>query len=246
MTRARSCVCRFGLVLFIFLQLAICQGAPRRAPTTYDQRQDGKFNLHTKFEDTFIVIGIPSSLSSSSAGGELSNLLQNGLLSQALEFKHSVTEEGGNEGSNKENVENTEPVGRELTDQPDEHYNNKVKVIAIVRKNIPLDFETSEQLSEPASAEDEKTSKDTPVKLQTQNAELNEATLKITTRSVAEKSEKNPLPENSNTSNSDDLNCVGRKELRLIGDGIENCGPERYRDDEGVCQSCPTASSSSS
>lgn len=268
MTKARSCVCRLGLVFFL-LELTICQGAPRRAPTTYDQRQDGKFNLHASFQDTFVVFGLPSSSSSSSsslADSDFASLFQNGLLTQALELKNTVTEETGNEtseGTASKNIESARSVlvdsptlrsairafvGRELADQSDQGNDDKVKVFAIVRKNLPLDLETSEQLSEQLSdpsPEDDVDPKDTPATLQTHNTELNAPTLKITTRSVPDNLDEKSQSENSKTDNNDDLNCVGRKELRLIGDGIENCGPERYRDDEGRCRSCPTTPSTS-
>jgi hypothetical protein len=145
---AQSHTDRFAMQLYLLLTfLAVSSGYP----ANYNQRQDGKLNVHAKLENLLIVVA-PSSGTSSSSGIDFD---LPGILEDSLDFRKTLKQE--------------------------------------------IDSKKDEKLQQ---IEDE------DVKLISKDSRSLETTLE---------------PKKST-------------ESKLLGGGIENCGPGRFRDRFGICQ----------
>lgn len=132
------------------------------APARYDQRQDGKVNVHAKLEN-FLIVLAPSTASDASSVSSGLDYVVPGIF-DALELRKNLIV--------KEDMAN----------------NEKKQLQEVI---LPDNEEFEKLLKETRTLESEKSTK------------------KIFERNT---------------------------ESKLLGDGIENCGPGRHRDSFGICQ----------
>ncbi|XP_044015410.1 uncharacterized protein LOC122857352 [Aphidius gifuensis] len=142
-----------------FLILSLVLSLSSSSPTKYNQRQDGKLNVHAKLENILFVIAPSSSSSSSSSALDSSSssgidFILPGLFEDTLNFRKTIKQQTTN---------NQDKISHDNNEELDN--NNNYKTL----RNIKYD-----------------------------NKKINE--------------------------------------MKLIGDGIENCGPGRFRDRFGICQ----------
>ncbi|CAK9808565.1 hypothetical protein ANTPLA_LOCUS5824 [Anthophora plagiata] len=252
------------------------------APATYDQRQNGDFNIDAKFDNFLVVVA------TSGSTGLFSNLA-----GQALELNELISQR--NKQQTREKPSETMVYETEDADGGREPYH--VEIVRIekdgdnadkskhgdqptdVKAGEKIDLgmsskngENSEKLLQQTSdteviIDDKKTTKKTRSlwksegggilidglikgnkghvtdvrKSQVENfyhpdvLPVKEETSKATRPGISLKKQ---LSKKEEESMSAERNELGNKyqELVLIGGGIENCGPGRYRDKLGVCQ----------
>lgn len=252
------------------------------APATYDQRQDGDFNVDAKFENFLVVVATSGS----------SGLFKN-LATQALELNELISQRSKQQAAEKPSetmVYETEDAdgGREPyhveivhiekegdstaqskhTDKTSDAKNTE----KIELETSSMDSKNSEPGLQEVSIDGKKTVKrtrslwnteehrglvDSSIKgnkrstnvrsSQVKNLDHSddlpvkeEEVLKAARPGISLKKQLSKKEEEDIPSISEERNELGNKlaeqELVLLGGGIENCGPGRYRDKLGVCQ----------
>ncbi|KAG7203320.1 hypothetical protein KM043_010408 [Ampulex compressa] len=278
MTRIQRCL--IGLALFL---------GCNAAPTTYDQRQDGKYNVHAKLENFLIVVA---------TSGSSSDIL-NSLAAQAIELKglaprsslakqETTAEyeaEGGSRGKSPFHIEIVH-IGKDNEDSAEVNGGRDTNSVKIPRKEeAPSSKKKEEEKVEGAverivvaSLESERGDKQARnLWKRIRSNDLRKADreslidlsevgdVRRSQEKLAEIVEASNLPglegglkagrpgislkkQLSSRKEDEDVplvpgerNDVGSseskpQELKLLGGGIENCGPGRYRDKSGVCQ----------
>lgn len=225
------------LCLFLFSELGILQFSDA-VPTRYDQRQDGKTNIDAKLENFLLLIAIPSDL----------NLLNSLPSIDLVSLK--------NEAKSSEVSLSTEtPVVYETEAESHGRAPYHVDIIHIEKdqtgvKNADEESKTEKQAKsfwrregrkiEGLEKEKEKMSNEMEVfdefkdsyekngfKRKKSGTILKEILIKKGSQEISS------LPSERNVEDE-----IGDKpqELKLLGGGIENCGPGRYRDKAGICQ----------
>lgn len=249
------------------------------APATYDQRQDGDFNVDAKFENFLVVVATSGS----------SGLFKN-LATQALELNELISQRSKQQNAEKPSetmVYETEDAdgGREpyhveivhIEKEGDSTAQSKHTDKSSDAKNTgKIELETSSmdsKNSEPGlqevSIDGKKTVKrtrslwnteehrglvDSSIKGNKRSTNVKssqvknlghsddlpvkeEEALKAARPGISLKKQLSKKEEEDIPSISEEWNELGKKEeLVLLGGGIENCGPGRYRDKLGVCQ----------
>lgn len=245
------------------------------APTRYDQRQEGDFNLHAKLENLLFVVAIPNN-----------NDLLADLALQALEFKQlasrssllteqesiksdeetrgvepypveiiQINENHSNKGSS---VQKTEGQNKETT-----NVSNQQTIFSIsneqdklggsserVAKNVKA-FEFPKSREEPAiigyfvdmrkmfgsKIEDEGRVRNVVENVSHPDIESRRPGTILRKQLLRREDDVALPPSNIDKNDVTSLSENKRRdELVLLGDGIENCGPGRYRDSAGLCQ----------
>ncbi|XP_043582161.1 uncharacterized protein LOC122567555 [Bombus pyrosoma] len=252
------------------------------APATYDQRQDGDFNVDAKFENFLVVVATSGS----------SGLFKN-LATQALELNELISQRSKQQNAEKPSetmVYETEDAdgGREpyhveivhIEKEGDSTAQSKHTDKSSDAKNTEkIELETSSmdsKNSEPGlqevSIDGKKTVKrtrslwnteehrglvDSSIKENKRSTNVRssqvknldhsddlpvkeEEVLKAARPGISLKKQLSKKEEEDILLISEERNELGNKlaeqELVLLGGGIENCGPGRYRDKLGVCQ----------
>lgn len=252
------------------------------APATYDQRQDGDFNVDAKFENFLVVVATSGS----------SGLFKN-LATQALELNELISQRSKQQTADKPSetmVYETEDAdgGREpyhveivhIEKEGDSAAQSKHTDKTSDAKNTEkteletssMDSKNSEPGLQEVSIDGKKTVKrarslwnteehrglvDSSIKgnkrstnvrsSQVKNLDHSddlpvkeEEVLKAARPGISLKKQLSKKEEEDIPSISEERNELGNKlaeqELVLLGGGIENCGPGRYRDKLGVCQ----------
>ena len=241
-------------VCLLLLQDILSRSFISAAPITYDQRQSGDFNVDAKLENFLVIVA-----TSGTTG------LFNNLATQALELNELISQrsketqekpsetmiyetEDANSGKEPYHVEIVHIDKGDVTDKPSE------------KSQIPeekIQSENSEKiLEESSSTDDKKGSKrarslwkenkkaggrrNSHVKNLDQSDDLpvKEEISKAARPGISLKKQLSKKEEENASSVSEERNELGNnyQELVLLGGGIENCGPGRYRDKLGVCQ----------
>lgn len=248
------------------------------APATYDQRQNGDFNVDAKFDNFLIVVA-------TSGNG----LFFRNLASQMLEMnelipqysKQQISEkpsetlvyetenaDGGREPYHVEivHIEKEGDKGKHPVEFPDAKSSEKIELLKGTKNSETILQETtnSEILIDGKKAikKTKQISNDTEVhpsidssikenkrsanarNLQVENFDrsddlpVKEEILKATKPGISLKKQLSKEEEEDIPSISEERNELDnkRQELVLLGGGIENCGPGRYRDKFGICQ----------
>lgn len=252
------------------------------APTRYDQRQEGDFNVHAKLENLLFVVAIPSN-----------NDLLGDLALQALELKQqlvsrsSSSKEQESIASSDEETRGVEPYSVEIVQINENHSNkgssvqkkegankemsnisnqqtiisignehDKTEILERVAKNVKA-FEFPKSREEPpiigyivdarkilgSKNEDDGRARNVVENVWNPAVESGRPGTSLK-KQLLRREEDVALPP-SNVDKNDVASLSEDKqqnELRLLGDGIENCGPGRHRDASGVCQFDQSAS----
>ncbi|XP_011159424.1 uncharacterized protein LOC105195623 [Solenopsis invicta] len=226
------------------------------APTRYDQRQDGDFNLHTKFENILFVVVFPSNAEkiTNAAWNALDSVISRskdqGLI-KADEEPFSVEIINVNHPNKESSVRKAE--GGELetsnvSDQQPTSVEDKADRIARNVKNF--DFPKSREV--PTVPGYFVNVRKTPalkmgnggrarnVVGNVWNPDDEPGQLETSLKKQLPQREENVASQSSESVDKNDVSLVAeekQQELRLLGDSIENCGPGRHRDASGICQS---------
>lgn len=247
-----------------FFALAGVSGAPAR----YDQRQEGDFNAHVKFENLLFVVTIPSNsealanlaLQTVSNSLELKDQLSRSNLPKDQEPIKSgeeirseepysveiirIDESPSNERSSARRGAEEESTARVLI-------GNKGAERARSAKNVNnFDFPKSREVPaivglflDPRKMHVYKTEDGGRARNVLGNAwsPADEPARPGTSlkKQLLRRAEEDVAPPSSSSADGNDvapLSAGKQEELTLLGDGIENCGPERHRDASGICQ----------
>lgn len=284
-------------VFFLTGVLALFAVPSTAAPATYDQRQDGKYNVHANLENFLIIV----------ATGGHHNLL-NDLVVQAVDLQDLTSRAKGEskasavplagEETAQEHRPNQKPSATVVYETEDvkigkEPY--RVEIVHIEKDRSSEEVPRAKALAEEAepAAEDKPEEEEPVAEPADPKAELLAAVpnpvqrdeepkharslWKDVTRKLAEVIEKekdflerrkkpedvdkelrDEVPKNGKPGaalkkqlskkeqesvyltlrEKNDVSLIEQKpeELKLLGGGIENCGPGRYRDGSGICQ----------
>ena len=224
-------------IAFVGSLLAPSQAAPKRPLNTYDQRQDGKYNVHAKLDNFFIIVAPSSSADTS----ELETLLQNGMLAaQGINLKnidsrvsqHPEEDEEGKPDEKEISLKSSEESS--ITRINQEQQPSVSKILTIIKQDSPTSSHSLKKTTKKENSGD------------SEGLEVEEKSSSKTARSLVSSGEVSKLPpkdasplENKLPETGDSVGPADgeSQELRLLGDGIENCGPERFRDRFGICRS---------
>jgi hypothetical protein len=253
-------------ILFFFGAAFLMLVEVNGAPTRYDQRQEGDFNLHAHLQNFLFVVAIPGN-----------NELLSDLALQALEFKQQLSRSSS---SKKQESIKADEIGdekpyilevirisendsdKEISSRKDEEASNVSNLrsmsindtrnegeenIERVAKNVK-DFEFPKNREVPAilgyfvdtrKMPESKTEDGGRARNVLENIKNPDIELEKpgTKKLLFQKREEDIAPLSNIYKN--DMRLITEKkqqELKLLGDAIENCGPGRRRDAAGICQ----------
>nr|XP_003707454.2 PREDICTED: uncharacterized protein LOC100881220 [Megachile rotundata] len=228
------------------------------APATYDQRQSGDFNVDAKFENFLIIVATSgtSSLFNNLATQalELNDLISRSKQSQEKSSETMIYEtEDANSGKEPYHVEIVhidKGDDKSEKDVPKE----KIKTENSERTDLVADDEKGAKRARSLFKSEKYEHTDRSMKEnkkpierrnshvknleQSDDLPVKEETLKAARPGISLKKQLSKSEEESAPLVSEERNELGHnyQELILLGDGIENCGPGRYRDKLGICQ----------
>lgn len=249
------------------------------APATYDQRQNGDFNVDAKFDNFLIVVATSGNglffRNLASQMLEMNELIPQYSKQQQISEKPSETlvyetenADGGREPYHVEivHIEKEADKGKHPVESPDAKSSEKIELLKDTKNSetMPQDTTNSEILidSKRAIKKTKQISNDTELhliidssmkenkrsanarNLQVENFDrsddlpVKEEISKATKPGISLKKQLSKEEEEDIPSISEERNELEnkRQELVLLGGGIENCGPGRYRDKFGICQ----------
>lgn len=241
----------FGTAFFAFAKV-------RAAPTRYDQRQDGDFNLHAKLENFLFVVVIPNEQQhlSDLALGALEAVISRSKEQELIKSGEVVRQEEPYSveilhiNENRPEISGRKAEGGDVagtlnvSDQrPAPIGDGQTERIAKNVKNFEFPKSREVPTNSGYFANTRKTLKSKTNNGRARNiwnvdAEPGRPGTSLK-KQLSRKGEEDVALLSSNADKNDvsPFSEEKQQELRLLGDGIENCGPGRRRDTSGICQS---------
>ena len=217
------------LAILLSSAVAVTVALPLGAKTTYDQRQEGDFNVKVDLDNFVILVARP--VSSLDIFGTMAGLLAanddrhtdiQAVAASASENADGATDSGG---GNSNNESSSSMLVDQLDDKEEPRSVENVKQHPQLEEKKTLDHQDSG--SKPKTEE------------KVAGKGLEEVVRNL--RSIKEKelelrSKEKPIEGKA----AGKHNFVGSVEeahyYKLVGDGVENCGPGRSRDSKGICE----------
>lgn len=242
------------------------------APARYDQRQEGDFNLHAKLENLLFIIFIPSNndvLSDLALQALEFNQLGSRSKEQESSIKsdeeiyaepHSlgivqINQNNTNQGSSVQETVGNRETANILNQQTIFSINNEhiklptsdraaknVKAFELPKKPAIMAYFVDARKILESKNEDDGRARNVVENVWNSDVESGKSLKK---QLLLRREEEDVALPSSNTDKNDVAPLSEDKqqnELILLGDGIENCGPERHRDASGICQFDESAS----
>lgn len=241
-------------IFLLFVSSSLVLGAPRRPINTYDQRQDGSVNVHAKL-DNFMFVFVPSSGIVNDVAELVDPIVAAALNLKNVDSRTATQSEIADDRSPvpvpaaaaKVDSAITRISSEDSSKMNLEDEESKVKIIAIVKEDIPEAVASQPSVT---SLQDNKNKNlNVNVNVDPEKSEVHSKKARSLKNRSPESLSSSKLPPKSSgseplenkvagISGKDRGNDVGsaEREPQLLGGGIENCGPGRFRNRLGVCQ----------
>lgn len=246
-----------GMAFFAFAEI-------HAVPTRYDQRQDGDFNLNAKLENFLFVVVVPSN--TEKITNLAWNAIETAVLSRSKEQesiksdeavrqeepysveiinvnqldKESSVRKAEGEDVETSNVSDQRPTSVE--DEKAERVARNVKNFEFPKSRevptVPSGYFVNVRKTPGLKTGDGGRARNVVGNVWNPEDEPGQSGTSLK-KQLPRRGEEDIASQPSSSTDKNDVSSFTeekQQELRLLGDGVENCGPGRHRDASGVCQ----------